>query len=61
MLSKYGKYDLENYDLNPRIYSPYEDISVNLNLANNDYMEAYKAAGGFENADPNEIGYPTGI
>ena len=35
------------------------DISVNLNLANNDYMEAYKAAGGFENADPNEIGYPT--
>ena len=59
MLSKYGKYDLENYDLNPSIYSPYEDISVNLNLANNDYMEAYKAAGGFENADPNEIGYPT--
>ena len=59
MLSKYGKYDLENYDLNPRIYSPYEDINVNLNLANNDYMEAYKAAGGYENADPNEIGYPT--
>ena len=59
MRSKYGKYDLESHDLNPRIYSDYEDVDVKLNLANNDYMEAYKAAGGFENADPNDIGYPT--
>ena len=58
MLSKYGKYDLEITDLNPNI-SPYEDVDVKLNLANNDYMEAYKAAGGFENADPNDIGRPT--
>ena len=58
MLGKYGKYDLELFDLNPNI-SPYEGVDIKLNLANNDYMKAYKEAGGFENADPYEIGYPT--
>ena len=58
MIGKYGKYDLESFDLNPNI-PPYEDVDVKLNLANNDYMKAYNAAGGFENADPYDIGYPT--
>jgi len=58
MQSKYGKYDLTE-NLNPRIDSPYEDISANLNLANPDYMKRYKAVGGFGNDATYDIPYPT--
>lgn len=62
MIGKYGKYELEGFDLAPNI-SPYEDISTTMSLANNDYMEAYKAAGGYGEGDNqsqlSKIGAPT--
>ena len=61
MLGKYGKYELSGFDLNPNI-SPqgWEDVDVKLSLANDDYIEAYNAAGGFDkDPDPYDIGYPT--
>jgi len=62
MLSKHGKYALDDIDLNPNI-SPYEDIEVKLKLANDDYITAYNDAGGYENVDDAassfSIGEPT--
>ena len=59
MLSKHGKYALDDIDLNPNI-SPYEDIEVRLKLANDDYITAYNDAGGFENVEDAASSYSIG-
>ena len=59
MLSKHGKYALNDFDLNPNI-SPWEDIDVRLKLANDDYIKAYNDAGGYENVEDAASSYSIG-